>query len=56
MLQLAKGLTALEGHLAGTTYLAGHSLSLADVILCCDLKPAFEKVRGASGRMHDTCK
>ena len=35
---------ALDKHLRGSTYLAGHALTLADVILCCDLKPAFEKV------------
>ena len=44
---LLKGLGALDAHLQSRTYLAGHALSLADVILCCDLKPALEKVRAA---------
>jgi glutathione S-transferase len=38
------GLRALEEQLKSSTYVTGHAASLADVILCCDLQLAFEKV------------
>ena len=41
---LFKALTSLDRHITSHTYLAGHALTLADVILCCDLKAALEKV------------
>ena len=31
--------------MAGRTYVAGQQLSLADLVLAADLKPAFEQVR-----------
>lgn len=42
--RLIQAASALEAHLAGRTYVAGHSLSLADLVLAADLKPAFEQV------------
>jgi glutathione S-transferase len=49
---LLKGLASLDAHLQSRIYLAGHALSLADVILCCDLRPAFEKVCPLARSMH----
>jgi glutathione S-transferase len=31
--------------MAGRTYVAGQKLSLADLVLAADLKPAFEQVQ-----------
>ena len=43
--QLIQAATALEAHMAGRTYIAGQQLSLADLVLAAELKPAFEQVR-----------
>jgi glutathione S-transferase len=42
--QLIQAATALEAHMVGRTYIAGQQLSLADLVLAADLKPAFEQV------------
>ncbi len=42
--QVAEGLAGLEAHLASRTYVAGDALSLADLVVAADLKPAFEQV------------
>lgn len=41
---LLQSLTGLEKQLQTSTYLVGNAVTLADVILCCDLQYAFEKV------------
>lgn len=42
--QLVATLAGLEAHLSARTYVVAHSLSLADLVLAADLKPAFEQV------------
>ena len=46
--QLMQAATALEAHMAGRTYVAGQQLSLADLVLAAELKPAFEQVQHAA--------
>ena len=42
--KLAKALNVLEKKLHSRTYLVDDALSLADIIIVCDLVPAFSKV------------
>ena len=42
--KLAKALNVLEEKLHSRTYLVDDALSLADIIVVCDLVPAFSKV------------
>ncbi|KAM5575000.1 hypothetical protein ABKV19_014108 [Rosa sericea] len=41
---LKRALTALNIHLASNTYLVGHSITLADIIMTCNLKPGFSRL------------
>lgn len=41
---LKRGLDALNTHLASNTYLVGHSVTLADIILTCNLYLGFAKL------------
>lgn len=41
---LKRALGALNGHLASNTYLVGHSVTLADVILTCNLYFGFKNI------------
>ena len=40
---LQEALTPLEAHLGPRTFVAGHALSLADLVLAADLRPAFQQ-------------
>lgn len=42
--KLAQALNVLEQRLHSRTYLVDDALSLADIIIVCDLVPAFSKV------------
>lgn len=42
--KLAQALNVLEQKLHSRTYLVDDALSLADIIIVCDLVPAFSKV------------
>ena len=42
--RLAKSLNILEKSLQSSTYLVEQAISLADIVLVCDLAPAFSKV------------
>lgn len=42
--KLISSLSSLETQLRSRTFVAGHAISLADIMLCCDLQAAFEKV------------
>ncbi len=46
--RLAKSLNVLEQRLQSSTYLVGQAISLADIVLVCDLAPAFSKVLPSS--------
>ncbi|XP_072986419.1 elongation factor 1-gamma 2-like [Typha latifolia] len=41
---LKRALNALNTHLAGNTYLVGHSVTLADVIMTCNLYYGFSRI------------
>lgn len=41
---LKRGLSALNTHLASNTYLVGHSVTLADIIMTCNLFAGFARV------------
>ncbi|KAJ8759529.1 hypothetical protein K2173_007146 [Erythroxylum novogranatense] len=41
---LKRALTALNTHLASTTYLVGHSVTLADIIMTCNLLVGFSRM------------
>ncbi|CAL8472084.1 g11626 [Coccomyxa elongata] len=47
---LLRSLAGLEKQLQTSTFLVGNAVTLADVVLCCDLQYAFEKVLDASAR------
>lgn len=47
---LKKSLTTLNGALAGRTYLVGDAVTLADIIVCCNLYHGFTKVFDAAFR------
>jgi len=40
---LKRGLVALNSHLATNTYLVGHSITLADIIMTCNLYQGFAR-------------
>ena len=42
--RLAKSLSVLEQRLQSCTFLVDDALSLADIVVVCDLAPAFSKV------------
>lgn len=48
--QLQSAIAVLDVHLADRTFVAGNSLSLADIVLAVDLLPAFAKILGPSSR------
>jgi elongation factor 1-gamma len=41
---LKRALTALNTHLASNTYLVGHSVTLADIVMTCTLFKGFTKL------------
>ncbi|PRQ20566.1 putative glutathione S-transferase [Rosa chinensis] len=41
---LKRALTALNTHLASNTYLVGHSVTLADIIMICNLTLGFKRL------------
>lgn len=41
---LKRALTALNSHLASNTYLVGHSVTLADIIMTCNLTLGFTRI------------
>ncbi len=45
--QLQEALAPLEAHLAPRTFVAGQALSLADLVLAADLRPAFQQASPA---------
>lgn len=51
--RLMQSLAAVETQLQDRIYLTGDALSLADVILCCDLHYAFEKVCTTHAFSHE---
>lgn len=41
---LKRALTALNTHLSSNTYLVGHSVTLADIIMTCNLSLGFSRL------------
>lgn len=41
---LKRALAALNGHLATNTYLVGHSVTLADIVMACNLYHGFNRI------------
>lgn len=48
-------LKPLEAHLASRTFVAGNALSLADLVVAADLRPAFQQVRMHSDALTLQC-